>query len=51
MRVVKVRPVRLGGEGSSSGRRGVRPSIQPTSQREGQRRRKKYSLNFVKDPK
>lgn len=37
----KVRPVRLGGEGSSSGRRGVRPSTQPTSQREGQRRRKK----------
>jgi hypothetical protein len=37
----EVRPVRLGGEGSSSGRRGVRPSTQPTSQREGQRRRKK----------
>ena len=37
----KVRPVRLGGEGSGSGRRGIRPSTQPTSQREGQRRRKK----------
>lgn len=37
----EVRPVRLGGEGSNSGRRGVRPSTQPTSQREGQRRRKK----------
>jgi hypothetical protein len=37
----EVRPVRLGGEGSSSGRRGVRPSTQPTSQREGQRRRKR----------
>lgn len=37
----EVRPVRLGGEGSSSGRRGVRPSTQPTSQKEGQRRRKK----------
>ena len=36
-----VRPIRLGGEGSNSGRRGVRPSTQPTSQREGQRRRKK----------
>jgi len=36
----EVRPVRLGGEGGS-GRRGIRSSTQPTSQRERQRRRRR----------
>jgi len=37
----EVRPIRLGGEGSSSGRRGVNTSARPISQKERQKIRRR----------